>query len=340
MVTLQTVAERAGVSAAVVSAAVSGSKSVRMSPSTRKRVEEAIRELGYVTNHAAKALKTSRTGLVATITPNLSNPVFDEALRGVQDAADGNQGAILLSDSDRVSPGSNLLSRLVGTGMVDGFLLRFPTAEEENISIFQQRNVPFVVLNGPADGVNVCVWVDDYRGIFVGTSHLLKLGHRRIAMLGGPLAPFTEDARGAGFSHAFSALDLTPPPDAIVRGYDPAAIRSKVWQLMQSPEPPTAVIIDDVVAAPGLIAAVAELGLRLPDDLSVVAYHDVPQADFYRPALTTIKMPLYEAGVRAYEVLQRMIAGEKVKSHIVRRPAPKIIDRGSTAAILAKQQGP
>lgn len=334
MVTLQTVAERAGVSAAVVSAAVSGSKSVRMSPSTRKRVEEAIRELGYVTNHAAKALKTSRTGLVATITPNLSNPVFDEALRGVQDAADANRGAILLSDSDRVSPGSNLLSRLVGTGMVDGFLVRFHTAAEENISIFQQRNVPCVVLNGPTDGVNVCVWVDDYRGIFVGTTHLLKLGHRRIAMLGGPPTPFTEDTRVDGFRDAFSARDLTPPPaEAVVRGYDPTAIRSTVSQLMKSSEPPTAIIIDNIVAARGLIAAVADLGLRLPDDLSVVAYHDIPQADYYRPALTTIKMPLYEAGVKGYEVLQRMIAGEKVKSHIVRRPAPKIIDRGSTAAI-------
>ncbi|ASN22074.1 LacI family DNA-binding transcriptional regulator [Arthrobacter sp. YN] len=222
----------------------------------------------------------------------------------------------------------------MGTGMVDGFLVRFLTAAEENISIFQQRNVPCVVLNGPTDGVNVCVWVDDYRGIFVGTTHLLKLGHRRIAMLGGPPTPFTEDTRGAGFRDAFSARDLTPPPaDAVVRGYDPTAIRSTVSQLMQSSEPPTAIIIDNIVAARGLIAAVADLGLRLPDDLSVVAYHDIPQADYYRPALTTIKMPLYEAGVKGYEVLQRMIAGEKVKSHIVRRPAPKIIDRGSTAAI-------
>ncbi|MFC7844350.1 LacI family DNA-binding transcriptional regulator [Streptomyces sp. NPDC001046] len=334
MVTLRTVAEHAGVSAAVVSAAISGSSTVRMSEATRQRVLEAIRELGYVPNHAARSLKTSRTGIVATITPKISNPVFDEALRGVQDAADAHEGVVLISDSDRISPGSNLMSRLVGTGMADGFLVRFMAVDNENIAAFTARGVPCVILNGPSDGTHVCVWVDDREGIFLATDHLLELGHRRIALIGGPPTPFTADARGNGYRAAFRSRRLTPPGrEWIMPGYEPHDVKTRLSSLMRRSDPPTAVVIDNVVLARGLIAAVADLGLRVPDDLSVIAYHDIPQADFYRPALSTVKMPLYEAGVRGYETLKRMIDGGQGRSATVRKPAPTIIDRGSTAPL-------
>ncbi|MGC5170070.1 LacI family DNA-binding transcriptional regulator [Microbacterium sp. DT81.1] len=335
MVTLRTVAERAGVSAAVVSAAISGSSSVRMSEATRQRVEEAIRELGYVPNHAARSLKTSRTGIVATITPNLSNPVFDEALRGVQDAAEAHNGVVLISDSKRVAPGSNLMSRLVGTGMADGFLVRFlDEIDNENIATFEGRGVPCVVLNGPTDGNHICVWVDDHEGILTATSHLLELGHRRIALLGGPPSPFTVDARGDGFRDAFTARGLTPPGDEwIAHGYELEFVRTTTLRLMRSAVPPTAIVIDNIFTARGLLAAVADLGLRVPDDVSVIAYHDIPQADYYRPALSAVKMPLYEAGVRGYEMLQKMINGGGGRSVLVRRPGARIIDRASTRRI-------
>ena len=186
---------------------------------------------------------------------------------------------------------------------------------------------------GPPMVNHVCVWVDDLAGIQAATSHLLRLGHRRIAMVGGPSAPFTTDTRGEGYRQAFTASGLTPPSDMIFRGYLLADVHAAVMSLLGSSTPPTAIVVDNISTASALVAAVHDLGVRVPQDLSVIAYQDIPQADLYRPALTTVAMPLYEAGRRGYAMLQRMIAGQKGQSVVVRRPAPKIINRHSTAQL-------
>lgn len=334
MVTRKDVAELAGVSTAVVSAAISGSTSVRMSDATRERVLAAIKATGYRVNHAGRALASKRSGIVAAIVPKISNPVFDLALQGVQDAADESADIVLVSDAERLFPGSSLLERVVGTGVADGFIVRGTVIGDEPIDDVIARGIPCVVLNGPTDRDHVNVWVDDAAGIRTAADHLLRLGHRRIALVGGPEeGSIAQDTRREGFQNAFAEHVATPPSDSFRSvGYEPEQIQHTVSELLSGTEPPTAIIVDNVTASVGALAAAVDLGVSVPDELSIVGYHDIALASLVRPAITSVRMPVREAGHRAYRTLAGMINGEPGATMLINDPAPQLIQRGSTAA--------
>lgn len=334
MVTLRDVAERAGVSPAVVSAAISGgSSNVRMSEATRQRVHEAIRETGYRVNHAARSLRTKRTGVVSAVVPKLSNPVFEHVIRGIQDEVARDDGVLLLADADWLTPGSHLLSRLAGRGMTDGFLVRRAQLGDDTIDALTQMQVPCVVLAGP-DGKHPSIWVDDRAGIRCAVSHLLELGHRRIALVGGlALPPSHVDTRHLGFIDAFDAAGIPAPTDLHRPvGYGHAEVRAAVSELIQHPDPPTAIVSDNVNAAPAVYFALAEAGVRVPDEMSVVAYHDVAAADSEWPPLTTVRMPLYDVGVQAAGMLRSLIAGQEEAGRIIEGGAELVLRRSTAAA--------
>lgn len=329
-VTIKDVAKLAGVSTAVVSAAMSGrAHNIRMSDATRLRVERAIADTGYRANHAATALRRSRSGVIAAVVPKIANPVFELAIRGMHDAAEKSGDVLLLADAEWIEPGSHLMSRIAGTGMVDGVLLRSTRWGTETSDELTMRSIPFVVLQNPADDHRTSVWVDDEAGIFAATTHLLSLGHRRIAMAGGPELSFG-GTRIDGFVNAMAAFDVEYDR-SLVRpiGYDAVALGLEVRRLLTRDDPPTALIIDNILVATGALAAIVDLGVRVPDDLSVVVYQDLPMADHLRPAPTTVRMPIYQAGVRGYRTLRSMIDGKRGRSAVVASPKPKLIDRGS-----------
>jgi len=334
VVTLRDVARRAGVSASVVSAVTSGSKTVRMSAPTRERVEAAIAELGYRTNHAAKSLKMARTGIVSVIVPKLSNPVFAQTIAGIEDAAEESGDVVLVSDSDRIGPGTNLMHRLAGTGMADGFLVRSSRVGDATVDELKARGIPYVVLNGPPVDEHTCVWVDDRAGIDLATSALLDRGHRRIALVGGPVAMNAEDARAEGFRDAFTSRGLTPPRGGLHRiGYELTDVAREITDLLSTTNRPTAVVVDNITVAAAALAAAADAGLRVPQDLSIVGYHDVATAAFLRPAVTTVRMPVREAGERGFRALRDLIDGRRARSVIVRSPRPKLVLRDTVASI-------
>lgn len=336
MVTIKDVAERAGVSTAVVSAALGGnSRTVRMSEATRQRVELAIAETGYRANHAAKSLSLSRTGVIAAVVPKIANPVFEYVIRGMHAAAEEQGEVLLLADSLWIEPGSHLMARMAGTGMVDGFLVRTTEWGSERSEELTKRNLPFVILQTPAPpapNAPISVWVDDSAGIAAAARHLLELGHRDIAMVGGPRSARGLGTRAGGLRDALAEADLAFDPTRFHPiGFDLGAVEAAVRQVMLGDRRPTALIIDNVSAAQGALAALVDLGIRVPQDVSVVAYHDLPTADHLRPAPTTVRMPLEQAGRLGYQTLQRLIAGQPAQSVVVRTPAPLLVDRGSTA---------
>ncbi|HIT77105.1 MAG TPA: LacI family DNA-binding transcriptional regulator [Candidatus Avipropionibacterium avicola] len=333
MVTIKQVAERAGVSTAVVSAALGGaSRTVRMSEATRRRVEQAIAETGYRANHAAKSLSLSRTGVIAAVVPKIANPVFEYVIRGMHAAAEERGEVLLLADSMWIEPGTHLMARMAGTGMVDGFLVRTTEWGSERIEELTRRQLPYVVLQQPGPDDAVSVWIDDRAGIATATRHLLELGHRDIALVGGPPPVDGPGLRTMGFRDALTAAGLPFDPGRVHPiGYDPAAIAARVHELMTGSQRPTALVVDNIISAPGATAALADLGLRVPEDVSVVVYHDLPTADQMRPAPTTVRMPLEQAGRRGYQVLQELIAGQDAVGEVIGDPAPELVDRGSTA---------
>ncbi|HEY9291162.1 MAG TPA: LacI family DNA-binding transcriptional regulator [Microlunatus sp.] len=335
MVTIKEVAARAGVSTAVVSAAISGAQgTIRMSEATRERVERAIAETGYRANHAAKSLSLSRSGVIAAVVPKIANPIFELAIRGMQDAAEADGDVLLLADALWIEPGSHLMSRIAGTGMVDGFLLRTTDWGSETAEELTSRSIPFVILQTPIDGGPVAVWVDDRAGIDLATSRLLDQGHRRIALIGGPTGGPTSDGRIDGYRDAMRRAQVRADLTLVRQvGYEPSDVGAETHRLLTSVEPPTALIIDNVVAAPGALAAITDLGIRVPEELSLIVYHDLPLADSLRPAPTTVRMPVFEAGRRGYLALRRLIDGKPARSTTIARPAPKLIDRGSVGPL-------
>jgi len=332
MVTIKDVAKRAGVSPALVSAALGGaSRTVRMSEATRLRVEQAVAETGYRANHAARSLSSSRTGVIAAVVPKIANPVFELAIRGMQAAAEEHGEVLMLADSMWIEPGTHLMSRMAGTGMVDGFLVRSTTWGSERSDELTRRGLPFVIMQTPGPDQPTSVWVDDQAGMYRAASHLTALGHRDIALVGGYAGI---EQRAGGFRSALAEVGVRPHEDRIqLLGFDPEVIGAAVREIMTAPRPPTALVIDNVIAAPGATAALIDLGIRVPQDLSLVVYHDLPTADQLRPAPTTVRMPLAEAGRRGYLTLRKLINGQSASSAIVRRPGPKLIDRGSTAPL-------
>lgn len=333
MVTIKDVAQRAGVSPSLVSAALGGSsRTVRMSEATRLRVEQAALETGYRANHAAKALRSSRTGIIAAVVPKIANPVFEMVIRGIQSAAEEHGDVLMLADSTWIEPGSHLMARMAGSGMVDGFLVRSTEWGSERSDELSRRGLPFVILQTPGTGLPTSVWVDDNAGVQLATSHLVSLGHRDVALVGG--VADRGAARAAGYREAMAAAGLRVRTNRMhLVGFDPVIIDAVVRDLMGESRPPTAMVIDNVTAAPGALAALLDLGVRVPQDLSLVVYQDLPAADQLRPAPTTVRTPLAETGRRGYLTLREMINGRTAASSLVRRPAPKLIDRGSTAKL-------
>lgn len=330
-VTIKDVAKRAGVSTAVVSATITGrAKTVRMSEATRLRVEQAIVETGYRVNHAAKSLRVSRSGVIAAVVPKIANPIFEYAIRGMQAAAEEAGDVLLLADALWIEPGSHLMRRMAGTGMVDGFLLRSAHLRSETIDELTGRSIPYVFLQTPFDDQRTSVWVDEAAGVGTAARHLLRLGHRRIALVGGPDA----GPRVEGYLTALGEFGVEPDPRLIDRvGFDPLAVGRSTTAILSAADRPTAMIIDNMVAAPGALAAIVDLGLRVPEDLSIVVYQDLPSADVMRPAPTTVRMPIYQAGARGYQMLSQVIDGKRVRSGLIKSPRPKLIDRRSTAPL-------
>lgn len=333
MTTLRDVARHAGVSVSVVSAVINDSPHVRMSHSTRNRVLETIRELRYVPNHAARTLRMSRSGVAAVVVPEMSNPIFEEMVRGIHEAAESAGYVVLLGDAGWVQPDSDLLARLTGQGRVDGFLIRpSGTLNDEMIDQLAARGVPLVLLDGRRGGRKGSVALDDAAGTYAATTHLIELGHRDIGYLGGGTVGYANRRRETGYRTALRDSGIRRRHDWTHRlGFEPARGAQALRALMETDKRPTAAVVNNVTTALGVLAAAHDLGLAIPGDLSVVAIQDVPTAEYQRPALTCVRMPMYQLGYQGMEMLVRVLGGAPGQDTVITAPPPELVVRDSTA---------
>jgi LacI family transcriptional regulator len=331
MTTLRDVAKRANVSISVVSAVLNGSRHVRTSAAVRDRVLRMVEELDYVPNHAARTLRLSRSGLVAAVIPTVSHPIYEHMLRGIQDAAESLGYVLILTEAARVRPGSDLLRRLIGEGRADGFLVRSPRVLEPFDSL-PRRKVPVVQLDAGGTSKVGSVRFDNQAGALEATSYLIGLGHERIGLVGGEADSPPERQRHKGFREALRAGGLTCRRRWIQRvGYSPEAGYQAAREVLDHPDRPTALLVNNSTTALGVLSAAADLGVAVPDELSVIGYHDISAAQYVRPALTTLRMPFYELGHAGQTMLAQLIDGERPHDIVVDDPPPQVIERGSTA---------
>ncbi|HLI00256.1 MAG TPA: LacI family DNA-binding transcriptional regulator [Acidimicrobiales bacterium] len=332
MPTLADVARAAGVSVSVVSRILNNDPRLRAREDTRDRVKAVASQLGYMPNHAARALRLSHAETVSLVVPDATNPIFSEMFRGVEDEADIAGLQVLLGQSLDLRPDSNLLRRLVDQGRVDGFVLQVSARQEvhEAEQAIADR-VPVVLIHARGQRRGSVI-LDDEGAAQLATEHLLALGHTDIAMVSGPVPAQTASRREKGYARAMSEAHVRRRPTWTVKaGYSPEAGRQAARHLLSKPRRPTAMVVANINAALGVLKGARESKVSVPDELSVVAIHDTWLATTTFPELTTVRMPLYQMGREGVRQLIARLSGQRPEDVVITDPPPVLVERESTA---------
>jgi DNA-binding LacI/PurR family transcriptional regulator len=330
--TLAVVAREAGVSVPTASKVVNGRQDV--APETRRRVTEALDRLGYVRRPRFDAARTP--ALVDLVLHSLDSAPSGAVLRGVEEEAyEAGLDVVVSAVGDRGRAGlprRGWLDRLTARGSA-GVLFGPAEPAESQYAWLTQQQIPFVLIDPvqePPPGV-ISVGTADWQGGVSATEHLIGLGHERIAVITGRRRSVCGGARLAGYRSALASAGLEERPEYVVNGgFDEATARQRMRALLDLPAPPTAVFVCSDAMAPGVYEAAAERGLRIPDDVSVVGFDDLPEARWATPALTTVRRPLGEMAATALRLLVRMMDGHCAESTRTEL-STRLVERASTA---------
>jgi LacI family transcriptional regulator, galactose operon repressor len=306
-VTIRDVAARAGVSVATVSKVINQRYGV--AADTSARVQAVIDELGYEASLVAQSLRNHRTNVIGILVADLE-PFSTELLKGAADAIRGSGFELVVYSAggrvgDHVGWERRYLSRLSGT-LVDGAILVTPTVVDV------RYDAPIVAVDphtGPTDLPTIDS--DNLRGAQFATEHLLSLGHTRIGMLTGRADLQSARLREEGFRQALASAGV-PVDESLVEpgAYDAGVSADSAIRLLSRPDRPTAIFAANDITAIATVETAHTLGLRVPDDLSVVGFDNVPESALTSPPLTTVHQPIREMGQSAIDMLIRLIRGD------------------------------
>ncbi|MEQ4719444.1 LacI family DNA-binding transcriptional regulator [Nonomuraea sp. B19D2] len=325
--TITQLAELAGVSTATVSKVVNGRSEV--APETRALVEGLIRRHGY----RRQRRRVSPAPLVEVVFHALDGDYPIEIVKGVDQVARRHNLAVVISDRPDREP--------AGHGWIDGVLSRRPTGvigvffglTDDQREQLVTRDIPIVLLDPSGDpGPRFpSVGAGNWSGGLSATRHLLDLGHRRIAVITGPDWALPSRARLDGYRTALDLAGVSADPELIGSGdFLIEGGRAQAHRLLRLPDPPTAIFACNDGQATGVYRAAHELGLRIPHDLSVVGFDDLPPMEWMNPPLTTVRQPLTEMAAAATGMLMKLAQGEPLSQSRVELGTELII-RGSTA---------
>jgi len=327
--TIYDVARLAGVSTATVSRALNGTG--KIAPATREAIDAAVAQLGYSPNTIARSLVTNSTQTIALLLPDIANPFYAALVGGIQDSALSHDHTMLLctteGDPEREEQYLNLLrAKRVDGALVDGLVL-----PSDRIARFVKDGFPIVCLDRDIDSRSIpLVQVDNHMGGFLATEHLLSLGHKRIAHVGGATAMRISDERRDGYFEAHANAGLLPDPALLAAGsFTEEGGYRAARALLDSSVRFTAVFAANDLSALGVVTAVAESGRRVPEDVSVVGFDDIRLAAYTSPPLTTIRQPAAEIARLATELLMGLTQGKQVevKRHLLE---PELVVRRSS----------
>ncbi|MGA6161878.1 LacI family DNA-binding transcriptional regulator [Amycolatopsis magusensis] len=307
--TIRDVAERAGVSVATVSKVLNQRYGV--AATTSARVRSVIEELGYEASLVAQSLRNHRTNVIGILVADLE-PFSTELLKGAADAIRGSGFELVVYSAggrtdDQAGWERRYLSRLSGT-LVDGALLVTPAA-----SLEPREGTPVVAVDPHTGSAELpTIDSDNLSGARLAVEHLLGLGHRRIALLKGRPDLQSAHLRETGYRRALAAAGVPVDEDLVqVGAYDPEVSAASARLLLDSPDRPTAVFAANDLSAIATVEVANELGLRVPEDLSVVGFDNIPESVLNVPPLTTVEQPIREMGRRAIQLLIPLINGEQ-----------------------------
>lgn len=328
-VTIVDVAKAAQVSVSTVSRVINNKDDV--SETTYRRVNEVIAELGYAQSLAARSMRSHKTSVIGLIMPDIDDPFSVEVMRGVNRAIIEESYDLLIYTNgeirkDNSAPWERQSVALLNSNLADGVVLVTPMADQFSsaspvVSIDPNRNNPA----GPA------VISTNYHGALGATEYLIELGHRRIGHIGGRPDLLSAVRRQEGFEHALEAAQIPLLPDLIMPGdYSVETGREQATKLLSLDNPPTAIFAANDQSAKGVLQAAQALGMRVPDDLSVVGYDNIPDAAYL--GLTTVDQHVNQMGYVGTQMLFQLISGEELEAPI-HKINSKLIVRGSCRAL-------
>jgi LacI family transcriptional regulator len=312
MATIKDIAGRARVSTATVSHVIN--QTTYVSPALRERVIKAIRELNYHPNSVARSLKTKKSKTVGMIIPDITNPFFPAVVRGAEDVLHHEGYTLILGNSDGALQKEEMYYRTFRAKRVDGILLIVspsPSAPE----YLRQHNpdgLPIVYVDRFHRGVRGdVVAAENIKGSSEGVSHLLTRGHRRTAIITGPLELINARQRLEGYKRALKAHRI-PVMDELIRPgkFDVESGYEQTKYLLSLNSPPTAIFVSNALMTTGCLRAFRDLGVRCPDDVAVVSFDDLEWFDLSSPRITAVTQPAYELGATAAELLVKRFSGK------------------------------
>ena len=303
---MRDVARLARVSVTTVSSIVNGRGGVR--PEVVGRVDDAIATLDYHPNEVARGLKVNRTFTIGIILPDVTNLFFNDILRGVETEARRNGYAVILCDSNEDPAQERELLTVLVRRRVDGILLA-STQASLAVSRLAMRRPPIVCFDREPEGFKgPAVVVDNVLASYEATRHLIELGQQQIAIIAGPDTTLTGSGRLEGFRQALQEAHLPLREEYLGRGgFSIQGAYSAGLEMLKLANPPTAILVCNNRMTLGLMRALKDLGLKCPQDVSVVGFDDFDWSELYSPRLTTIVQPSYEMGKRATEKLLQVI---------------------------------
>jgi LacI family transcriptional regulator len=307
MPTIQDVAKAAGVAPITVSRVLNNSGYA--SEDTRARVESAIKALGYVPNTLARGLRSKRTHTLALVMTDITNPFFTLIARGVEDTASRAGYTVIYCNTDESEIKEEKYINILVQKQVDGILLVPACSNPQSVKFLHRNEIPVVLIDRSIPETQIdLVRCDSDEGAYRLIKHLIELGHRRIATITGPREVSTAQDRASGYRRAMleakleSHIQIHYGPFTQNSGYDFAR------QVLSLDPRPTAIFGANNFISIGVLKALREAGLRVPEDISVVAFDDLPDSMIVDPILTVASQPAYEMGSQATQLLLKRIA--------------------------------
>lgn len=337
IVTLNDIAQRAGVSASTVSRVLNGNfEKYRISLKTKQLVVKAAKELQYHPNDLARSLRLKKTQTIGLVVPDISNPFFAYITHTVQNCVyiSGYSLIVCITNEDLETEIRQI--ELLRRKGVDGYIIMPVGIKNEHIEELIKLNIPLVILDRSLEGLETnSVVVDNYKGAFQATEYLIKSGHKRIAIIQGLQNTYTNNERLRGYLDAISFYGI-PKNDRYIVGNDfrkeNGYIETKL--LLTFEKPPTAIFATSDLITLGALQAIDEENCKIPDDISLVAFDDIDFAPYLVVPLTLVKQPRELMGEVAVKLLIEDIKhkGKSEKKKIVLNP--ELVIRKSVKNLL------
>jgi len=328
--TIYTVAEQAGVSIATVSRVLNNSP--KLTEETKAKVLKAMKALEYQPSASARCLARNVTETIALVSPDISGPFFSELIRGIETEACRHHYHLLIYGVHSGRDDDQLLPFL--STKVDGMILG-SYCDEAYIRNLHQQRVPFILLIREVEGIAAdSIHPDSFDGAYQAVTHLIQHGYRQVAFISGPVNSKHSNARFDGYRQALHDHNWLWDPNQVVHGdYTEPSGRRVMEELLSLAKPPRAVFAANDQMAVGALDAVHNRGLRVPDDVAIVGFDDIPAAAYVHPSLTTVRRDIRESGELAVQLLMRRIEDPEAKVENIVLPTQLVVRRSCGCSV-------